>query len=230
LTKNILLFASGAVVALVLVYAIRSSSSTSTSEVQGTIAKRTSQTNEINPFTNVASIPSTVDPASIRFEKARNIELASKTKTTADPSNCKDRQFRESDVACQSVQVVERVKAIEARYSYSGPVLSSGEATPGRDSFSVYFRPEELASAGQIDKLNREQAESLFDLNTSRQMVDERVIDKAHSHFCEGNYVDGSWVRKDANCKDDVVYITQTVASPNLQVQVDIRRPASAGN
>ncbi len=230
MTKNILLFAGGAVVALVVVYAIHSSSPTSTSDVQGTIAKRTSQTNEINPFTNVANIPSTVDPASIRFEKLRNVELASKTKITSDPNNCKDRQFRESDVNCQTVQVIEKVKAIEARYSYSGPVVSSGEASPGRDTFSVYFRPEELAAAGQIDKLNREQAESLLDVSTSRPMVDERVIDKTHSRFCDGNYVDGNWVRKDANCKDDVAYLTQTVASPNLQVQVDIHRPASAGN
>lgn len=230
MTKNILLFAGGAVVALVVVYAIHSSSSTSTSDVQGTIAKRAPQTNEINPFTNVASIPSTVDPASIRFEKLRNIELASKTKTTTDPNNCKDRQFRESDPTCQTVQVIEKVKAVEARYSYNGPVLSTGEASPGRDSFSVYFRPEELAAAGQIDKLNREQAESLLDLSTSRPMVDERVIDKAHSHFCDGNYADGNWVRKDTNCKDEVVYITQTVPSPNLQVQVDIRHPASTGN
>ena len=230
MTKNILLFVGGAVVATIVAYAIHASSSTSTSDVQGTIAKRTSQTNEINPFTNVANIPSTVDPKSIRFEKLRNVELASKTKVTADPANCKDRQFSESDVTCQSVQVLERVKAVEARYSYAGPVLSSGEATPGRDSFSVYFHPEQLAAAGQAEKLNREQAESLFDVNTSRPMVDEKVIDKAHSHFCEGNYVDGNWVRKDANCKDEVVYITQTVPSPNLQVQVDLHRPASAGN
>jgi hypothetical protein len=230
LIKNILLFAGGAVVATVVAYAIHASSSTSTNDVQGTIAKRTSQTNEINPFTNVASIPSTVDPASIRFEKLRNVELASKTKTTTDPNGCKDRQFRESDVTCQTVQVIEKVKAVEARYSYSGPELSTGEASPGRDTFSVYFRPEQLAAVGQIDKLNREQAESLFDLSTSRPMVDEKVIDKAHSRFCDGNYVDGNWVRKDANCKDEVVYVTQTVPSPNLQVEVDTRRPEGAGN
>lgn len=229
--KNILFFAGGAVVALVVTYAIRSNSPTSTSEIQGTIAQRTSQTNEVNPFTNVASIPSTVDPASIRFEKLRNVELASKTKITTDPNACKDRQFRESDVTCQSVQVIEKVKAIEARYSYNGPVLSTGESLPGRDSFSVYFHPEELSAVvSQIDKMNREQSESLFDLSTSRPMVDEKIMDKTRSRFCDGNYVDGNWVRKDANCKDEVTYVTQTVPSPNLQVQVDIRRPARSGN
>jgi hypothetical protein len=227
---KITLFAGVAiVVAIGLVFALRTSS-TSTNEVQGTIAKRTVETAEINPFTNVASIPSTVDPKSIHFEKLKMVELASKTKTTSDPAYCKDRQFRESDPTCQTVSVVERVKAVEAKYSYNGPVISSGEATPGRDQFSVYFRPEELAAAGQIEKMNREQAESLFAVSTSRQTVDEKVIDKANSHFCEGNYVDGNWTRKDAKCQDQVQYKTVTVPSPNLLVQVDVRRPTGASN
>lgn len=225
---KILIFAGVAVVAIALMFAIRTSPATN--QVQGTIAKRTAETAEINPFTNVASIPSTVDPKSIRFEKVRTVDLASKTRTTSDPQACKDRQFRESDPTCQTVSVVERVKAIEARYSYNGPVISSGEAVPGRDQFSVYFRPEELAGAGAIEKLNREQTESLFEVTTSRQMVDEKVIDKAHSRFCEGNYVDGAWTRKDPKCQDQVQYMNVTVPSPNLIVQVDVRRPSNAGN
>jgi hypothetical protein len=53
------------------------------------------------------------------------------------------------------------------------------------------------------------------------------VIDKQHSQFCDGNYVDGSWVRKDPKCQDQVQYISQTVASPNLMVQVDVKHPAT---
>src|SRR5215469_5472899 len=231
-TKVLLFVGAAAVVAIGLVFAIRTNS-TSTKDVQGAIATRTAQTavNEINPFTNVASIPGIVDPSTIRFERLKMVELASKTKTTTDPGACKDKQFREPDgSSCQTVAVLERVKAVEARYSYNGPVLSTGEAIPGRDEFSVYFRPEELAAVGPVEKLNREQAESLFEMNTSRPMVAEKVIDKAHSHFCEGNYVDGNWTRKDPNCKDQVQYITQTVASPNLLVQVDLRRPTRASN
>lgn len=229
-TKILLFVGAAVVVAIGLVFAIRTNTSTSTKDVQGAIASRSTQTvNEVNPFTNVASIPSVVDPATVRFERLKMVDLASKTKTTTD-AGCKGNQSSDAASNCQTVAVLERVKAIEARYSYSGAVLSTGEAVPGRDQFSVYFRPEELAAAGPIDKLNREQAESLFEIRTSRPMVDEKVIDKAHSQFCAGNYVDGNWVRKDANCKDQVQYITQTVASPNLMIQVDVRRPTSASN
>ena len=224
---KVILFAGVAiVVAIGLVFVIRTNPSTSTDQVQGTIVKRSADTAEINPFTNVASIPSTVNPSTIRFEKLRMVDLASKTKTN-DVQNCKDRQSRDGDMTCQTVTVLERVKAVEARYSYSGPVLSTGEAVPGRDEFSVYFRPEELAAAGAVEKLNREQAGSLFEVSTSRAMVDEKVIDKAQSRFCEGNYVDGNWTKKDPNCQDQVQYKTVTVPSPNLLVQVDIRRPSN---
>jgi hypothetical protein len=229
-TKIVLFAGVAVVVAIGLVLALRQNSSTSTNDVQGAIAKRNVQTSEINPFTNVATIPAIVDPKTVRFEKLKMVELASKTKTTTDDQACKDRQFRDGDVTCQTVTVLERVKAVEARYSYNGPVLSAGETIPGRDQFSVYFRPEELALAGPVDKLKREQAESLFEMHTSRPMVEEKVIDKAHSKFCEGNYIDGNWTKKDAKCEDQVVYINQTVPSPNLLVQVDVRRPANAGN
>jgi len=230
LDKNKVILIAGVVVAFAigLLIGTRWNSSTATNDVQGAIATRSVQTNEINPFTNVASIPSVVDPSTVRFEKLKMVELASKTKTTTDPEKCKDRQFRDGDVTCQTVTVLERVKAVEAQYSYNGPVLASGETVPGRDQFSVYFRPEELAAAGPVDKLKREQAESLFEVSTSRPMVEQKVIDQAHSHFCEGSYVDGTWKRKDANCQDQVQYLTQTVASPNLLIQVSIRRPAIA--
>jgi hypothetical protein len=223
--KIILFGAAVVVVAVVVDIATRSNNSTPASAVQGTIATRSVETKEINPFVNVAAIPAAVDPGTIRFEKVRNVDLASKMKVTSDAANCKDRQFRESDSTCTSVSVLEKVKAVEARYSYSGPAMSSGETVPGRDQFSVYFRPEELAAAGPIEKLNREQAESLFTVNTSRPTVDEKVIDKAHSQFCDGNYVDGNWMKKDSKCQDQVVYTTQTVPSPNMTVQVDVHRP-----
>ncbi len=229
-SKIILLVVAVAVVAFGLGYFAKTSTtaSPSTSEVQGTIGKPATETTEINPFTNVATIPATVDPSTIRFEKLKTVSLASKTKTTTDTENCKERQFRESDVTCQSVQVLEKVNAVEARYSYAGPVVSSsGEAIPGRDEFSVYFHPEDLSAAGPVNKLNREQGASLFEMTTSRPTVDEKVIDKAHSQFCDGNYVDGNWTRKDPNCQDHVVYMNQSVASPYLMVQVNVRRPAS---
>ena len=234
-TKKIALFAGAAViVAGGLVLAIRMNRPTSTNDGHGTIAapvavapvKQAGQLEQINPFTHVASIPATVDPSTIRFEKLRMVELASKTKTTSDAQDCKERQFRDPDGSnCQTTTVVERVKALAAMYSFDGPALSTGEATPGRDTFSVYFRPEEVGVHGPVQKLKRDEAASFFQMSTYRAMVEEKVIDKEHSHFCEGNYVDGSWVRKDPKCQDQVQYINQTVPSPYLTVQVDLRDP-----
>jgi len=236
-TTKIALFAGAAViVAGGLVLAIRMNPSTSTNDGHGTIAapvgvapvKQAGQLDQINPYTHVASIPATVDPSTIRFEKLRMVELASKTKTTSDSQDCKERQSREPDGSpCQTATVVERVQAVEATYSYNGPAVSSGEATPGRDTFSVYFRPEEVGVDGPVQKLKRDQAASFFQMSTYRAMVEQKVIDKEHSHFCEGNYVDGSWVRKDPKCQDQVQYANQTVPSQYLTVQVDLRQPVA---
>ena len=230
-TTKIALFAgAAAIVAGALVLAIRMNPSTSTNDGHGAIAALVGAA-QINPFTHVASIPATVDPSTIRFEKLRMVELASKTKTTTDAQDCKDRQFRDPDgTNCQTIAVVERVKALAATYSFNGPAVSSGEATPGRDTFSVYFRPEEVGVDGPVQKLKRDQAASFFQVSTSHPTVEQKVIDKQRSHFCEGNYADGSWVRKDAKCQDQVQYINQTVPAPYLTVQVDLRHPAAVAS
>jgi hypothetical protein len=235
-TKKIALFAGAAVVvAGGLVLAIRMNPSTSTNDGHGAIAapvapiRQPGQLDQLNPFTHEASIPAIVDPSTIRFEKLRTVELASKTKTTTDAQDCKERQFRDPDGSnCQTTTVVERVKAVEATYSFNGPVIGAGESIPGRDTFSVYFRPEDLGVDGRVEKLKRDQAASFFQISTFRPMVEQKVVDNQHSHFCEGNYVDGNWVRKDAKCQDQVQYISQTAPSPYLTVQVDLRHPVAS--
>ena len=235
-TKIALFAGAAAVIAGGLVLAIRMNPSTSSNDGHGAIAapapvepaKQAGQVDQLNPFIHAASIPAIVDPSTIRFEKLRMVELASKTKTTTDAQECKERQSREPDGSnCESVKVVEKVKALEATYSYSGPVLSSGEALPGRETFAVYFRPEEVGVDGPVGKLKRDQAASFFQLSTYRPTAEQKVVDKEHSHFCEGSYVDGGFVRKDPKCQDQVQYISQTVPSPYLTVQVDLRNPVA---
>jgi len=229
---KIAIFAGAAiVVAAALVFTINTNRSTSTTEGRGAIGVPTPSpvTTEINPFTHTASIPATVDPSTIRFEQLKAVELASKTKTTTDAQDCKERQFRDPDgTNCQSITVLERVKAVEAVYSYVGPELATGESIPGRQTFWVYFRPEEVGADGPVGKLKRDQAAALFQVNTFRPMVEQKVVDKQNSRYCEGNYVDGNWVQKDANCHDQVQYISQTVPSENWAVQVDVRHPTVA--
>jgi hypothetical protein len=227
-TTQIALFAGAAVVvAGGLVIAIRMNPAT-TADGHGTIGAPVKEGEQANPYSHVATIPAVVDPSTIRFEKMRMVDVASKTKTTTDAAKCKDQQFRDPDGSnCQTTTVEERVKAIEAVYSFSGPVIGSGEATPGRETFSVYFRPEEVGADGPVDKLKRDQAASFFQVSTSRSMVEQKVVYKQHSQYCDGNYVDGNWVRKDPKCQDQVQFMNQIVPSPYVTVQVELRHPVT---
>ncbi len=233
-TKKIALFAGAAlVVAVGLVLTIRMNPSTSNNDGHGTIAapapvEQAGPAAQPNPFTHVASVPAVVDPSTIRFEKLRMVDLASKTQNTTDAQDCKERQFRDPGTNCQTVKVVERVKAVEATYSYNGDVMGAGESIPGRSTFSVYFRPEEVGVQGKVEKLKRDEAASLFQVNTFRPTVEQKVIDKQHSQFCDGNYVDGNWVKKDAKCQDQVQYTSQTAPAQYLTVQVDVRQPVAS--
>jgi hypothetical protein len=230
-TTKIALFAGAAVIiAGGLVLALRTNSLESTKDARGAIGVLPSHNQELDPFIHVASIPATVDPSTIRFEKLKTVELASKTQVTRNEQDCKQRQFREPDgTGCETVKVLEHVKAVEADYSFIGPQASSGEGEigPTRQTFSVYFRPEELAVSGPVEKLNREQAGSLFDISTARPVVQEKVIDQQNSHFCEGNYVDGNWVQKDPKCQQQVQYTNRNVPSEYWAVEVNLRHPGT---
>src|SRR5580700_1670822 len=228
-TTQIALFAGAAVVvAGGLVLAIRMNPAASTADGHGAIGAPVKQGEQLNPYSHVATVPAIVDPSTIRFEKMRMVDVASKTKTTADAAKCKDQQFRDPDGSnCQTTTVEERVKAIEAVYSFSGPVIASGEASPGRDTFSVYFRPEEVGADGPVEKLKRDQGASFFQISTSRSMVEQKVVDKQHSQYCDGSYVDGNWVRKDPKCQDQVQFMNQIVPSPYVTVQVELRHPVT---
>jgi hypothetical protein len=226
-TTKIAVFGGVAVVvAAALIFTMRTNNSASTTDGQGIIGTRAVTTAEINPFSHTASIPATVDPATIRFEKLSEVELASKTQT--ESQDCKDKQFRDPDgSSCGSVKVIERVKALEATYSYVGPELSAGEATPGRQTFSVYFRPQEVGVDGPVAKLKREQAAAFFEVNTFRPVMEQKIVDKQKSKYCEGSYVDGNWVQKDASCHDQIQYVSQTAPVANWTVQVDLRHPVT---
>jgi len=230
-TKITLLAGAAVVIAGGLYFAMRVNTPASTADVRGTIGVMPSPTRELNPFNNVASIPATVDPSTIRFEKLKMVSLASKTQVITNAQDCKERQFRDADGSgCETVKVLERVKAVEANYSYIGPQWSTAEGeiiAPTRQTFAVYFHPEELPATKPADKLNREQGESLFAISTSRPMVQEKVVDRQHSRYCQGNYVDGNWIQKDSGCKDQVQYETRTVPSEYWAVNVEVRHPAS---
>jgi len=226
-TKITIFAGAAVVVAGALLFTIKTNRSTSPTDGQGVIGARPATT-ETNPFSHSVLIPATVDPSTIRFEKLKAVELATKIQTTTNTQDCNERQFRDPDGSgCQSVKVIERARAVEADYSYVGPELAAGETVPGRDTFSVYFRPEEVGVDGSVAKLKRDQAAALFQVNTFHPTVEQKVVDKQNSRYCEGNYVDGNWVQKDKTCHDQVQYISKSMLSANWTVQVDVRHPAT---
>ena len=232
-TTKIALFAGAALLfagGLVMVTKMNTPSSTADSRGAIGVPGPASTERALDPFTHVASIPATVDPGTIRLEKLKSVDLASKTETTTRP-DCNDRQFRDPDgTSCDMVKVLEKVKAVEADFSYIGPQAGTSDVQTGpvRQTFTVYFHPEEVPATALDSKLKREQMASLFQISTSRPMVQERAIDKQNSHFCEGNYVDGNWVPADSKCKDQVQYTTTAVPASYWAVAVDLAHPAVA--
>jgi len=232
ITKIVLFAGVALVIAGGLVLVMKMNTPTSTADGRGAIAApgTASTERELDPFTHVASIPATVDPATIRLESLKTVDLASKIQTSTAP-DCLDRQLRDPQSPnCDSVKVLERVKAVEASFSYIGAQVATSDTPTGpiRQSFAVYFHPEEVQAKVLDSKLKREQAQSLFQVSTSRPVVQERVIDKQSSHFCEGTYVDGTWTPADPKCKDQVQYTTRAVPASYWAVAVDLTHPVVA--
>ncbi len=229
-TKITLFLGAAVVIAGGLVLVVRKNAPSSTPDTRGAIGvvSQPSTSRELDPFTHVASIPATVDPTTIRLEKVKVVDLASKTQSTTDPG-CKQKQFRDPDGSnCEVVKVLEHVKAVEADYSYIGPQLGTGEGDtrPNRQTFAVYFHPEEVPVQGDVSRLNREQAASLFQVTTSRPIVQERVVDQQNSRLCKGSYVDGNWVQADPKCQEQLQYSNRTAPATYWSVAVDVRHPA----
>jgi hypothetical protein len=186
---------------------------------------------DLNPFTHLATIPTGADLTTIRFEKARLVNLASRVRLTKDGGYCKELAFRDpgGSLACPYGQTETRIPAYEVTYSYTGQPLASDEYAVRNFTFSVYFRPDEFApdlqNALSRGKLRRSDAAGYFALSTYREPAARLAIDDSHSHFCEGSYVDGAWVRADAGCKETISYTALTAPSLYVTVKVD---PASS--
>ena len=146
-----------------------------------------------NPSAHIVNLPPGSDPASIRFEKA-------KVKGKGDPS-------------------------FELTYSYDGQPLASDEHADRHFTFQVYFRSDELTpevrNALSTGKMNRAEKAAYFKVTARQEPAKRNVIDRAQSKFCDGRYVDGSWIHTDPSCLDDVVYQTVTVPSDYITILVE---------
>ena len=118
---------------------------------------------------------------------------------------------------CPQTAYQASVPAYRVTYMYKGlPMASDEYPSTNNYTFSVLFRPEELSAAARS---GAPAAES-FVIATSRDLVRETVIDQAHSTFCQGYYIDGSWTHTNLNCQDQIAYKVVTVPSPYIKVTI----------
>jgi len=193
------------------------------------------QIEDLYPFTHLASIPAGSDPASIKLEKVKAAKVFTQRKSAMDAGYCYDLQFRDpgGSLYCRYVQEESPTLAYEITYSFTGQPLASDEYGNRNSTFRVYFRPEELSQALRRDlsasKVKRAELATYFNVTTSRLLARVTVIDGANSSFCDGNYIDGNWTRKDPKCQDKVSVKTVTTASDYIRVRVEPASPWTQG-
>jgi hypothetical protein len=189
------------------------------------------QIRDSQPFTHLAQIPADADKGTIRFERAKVVQVPTRITYTMDPSYCEELAFRDPGGAmyCPSVQKGSPAVAYEVTYSYVGQPLASDEYGGRNFTFQVYFRADELALEVRQSlaekKWNQADFAEYFQVNTFREPVRRILIDEAKSHFCNGSFADGAWTQSEANCQDEIH--TKAIASWSdyITVRVD---PVSA--
>jgi hypothetical protein len=194
----------------------------------------------LQPFTHVAQIPADSDAGSIRFQKAKMVQIPTTITYTANPEYCKESAFRDpgGSMYCSFARTGTPATAYELTFSFTGSPLASDEFGNRNFTFTVYLRPDELPpdmrqaisaiSAISRDKRSRSDIAGSFKMSTSREPVQKIVVDEAETHFCAGNFLDGSWTANDASCKDEVHYKALAVPSDYVTVRID-PSPVRAG-
>jgi hypothetical protein len=181
---------------------------------------------DTTPFTRLAYIPAGYDVGTLRFERVRMVRVPSKIRYTTD-NNCEEPAYQEpgGSSGCTHAQTESPVTAYEVTYSYAGEPMASDEYSDRYFTLHVYFRPDELDAAvrqaASAKKQDRADTSGYFAVSTYREPVPRVVIDESRSTFCEGSYVDGNWVHRDANCVDNISYKTITAPSDYITVRVD---------
>jgi hypothetical protein len=94
---------------------------------------------DLHPFTHLASMPASSDPANIKLEKVKTTRVFTKEKSTTDPGYCKDLQFRDpgGSMYCPYTEDESPAPAYEVIYSFHGQPLASDEY--GNRYFTLYI-------------------------------------------------------------------------------------------
>ena len=172
----------------------------------------------LHPFRNVSEIPASADLSSIRFERAKLVNVD--TRLRAGTNYC---THPESSMYCPSLRAEAPAPAWRLTYSYTAPPMTSDEYGGTQYEFSVWLRPERLSPADRraLASGDRHTTREFFHIATSRAMVPATVIDESASSFCPGYYFEGNWMHTDRDCSDKVFLRTVSVPSEYVAVRVE---------
>ena len=180
---------------------------------------------DLRPFTHVAEIPVGSQTSSIRIEGIKLVKIATKRRTVTNEVSC-NQPWAEpgGSMFCQRTKDESPVPAYRVTYSYRSQPMASDEYGNPHFTFNVYFRPDEISPRLRervaSGKIGRAELAEFFDITTSREPVQETVIDETRSSLCDGNYVDGNWVHTDRKCEDNIAY--RRVSMPTSYIRVEV--------
>jgi hypothetical protein len=199
-----------------------------TSVVNNSPVSPSVQVEDLHPFTRLAYIPADTDMRTIRFEKVNTVKVPTKITYTTDTNYCAELAFLRDpggSMECPRRRAGSLTTAYEVTYSYRGQPLASDEYGIGYLVFQVYFRPDELVSTLRSvlasRKLSRAEKASYFKVTTSREHVQQVVIDEGQSTLCDKMLVDGVWSNASPNCQERIKYMVITTPSDYIAVRVD---------
>ena len=188
---------------------------------------------DLRPFTHAAEIPVGSQTASIRIEGIKFVKIATKRRSITNGVYC-NQPWAEpgGSMSCERTADESPVPAYRVTYSYRGQPLASDEYGNPYFTFNVYFRPDEISPRLRervaSGKIGRAELAEFFDIATSREPVQETVIDETRSTLCDGNYVDGNWIHTNPKCEDNIAYRRVAMPSPYLRVEVNSGTPRYA--
>lgn len=185
---------------------------------------------DLQPFTHIAYIPVGANLSSIKIEGVKAVKVATKRRSVTNPRYC-DQTWSEPSSSIYWPQITDEslVPAFRVTYSYRAQPMPSDEYGSTYFTFSVYFRLDEISEGlRQVlssSKISRTAASEYFQHTTSRDAIQELVIDEANSTFCGGNYADGNGVYTNPTCEDRIAY--KKVVSPSPYITVNVEPPST---
>ncbi len=78
-----------------------------------------------------------------------------------------------------------------------------------------------MRQVASAEHQNRADIAAYLALSTSQEKVAKTVVDESQSRFCDGNFVEGNWVRSEPTCADRISYKTISVPSDYITVRLD---------